>query len=204
MSAMLLYNEEVQHAIAALNPGGKPVRILPTALALGWARNLIDHGQFPGVAPGEANFYATLFEDHVHVNPSGCYLVALTWYAALYHESPEGKLLPIGTNLTADQARVLQRLAWDVIQNYPDCGLYEAGTQPCAKPEITSDGKTFTMKSATPRAWFRYTLDGTTPTRTRGYVYCGIITIQPGIHVKAVAYKTGMADSTVAEMSGGH
>ena len=38
-------------------------------------------------------------------------LVALTWYSALYRESPEGKLLPIGTALTAEQARVLQRLA---------------------------------------------------------------------------------------------
>ena len=122
---------------------------------------------------------------------------SLTWYAALYRESPEGKLLPIGTNLTADQARVLQRLAWDVVKNYPDCGLFEKGVLPCGKPEIADDGKTITLKSATPGAWFRYTLDGTVPTRTNGYVYCGAIHVQPGIAVKAVAYKSGMADSEV-------
>jgi hypothetical protein len=44
MSAMLLYNEEVQHEILARYHEGKPVRILPTCLALGWARNLIDQG----------------------------------------------------------------------------------------------------------------------------------------------------------------
>ena len=55
------------------------------------------------------------------------------------------------------------------------------------------------LKSATPGVWFRYTLDGTEPTRTNGYVYCGAISVQPGIQVKAVAYKSGMADSTVAE-----
>jgi len=56
-----------------------------------------------------------------------------------------------------------------------------------------------TLKSSTPGAWFRYTLDGTTPTRTRGYVYCGVISIQPGIRVKAVAYRSGMADSEVTQ-----
>jgi hypothetical protein len=85
------------------------------------------------------------------------------------------------------------------VKNYPDCGLYEEGKQPCAKPTISSDGKAITLTSTTPGTWFRYTLDGTTPTRTRGYVYCGTISVQPGIHVKAVAYKSGMADSEVAE-----
>ena len=46
---------------------------IPTALALGWARSLIDQGKFPGVTAGEANFYATLFEDSVQVNPAGAF-----------------------------------------------------------------------------------------------------------------------------------
>jgi acetyl esterase/lipase len=199
MSAMLLYNEEVQHEIAARDHEGKRVRILPTALALGWARKLIDEGKFPGVEPGQMNFYQTLFEDHVHVNASGCYLVALTWYAALYRESPEDKLLPIGTSLTAEQSRVLQRLAWDIVKNYPDCGLYEEGAERCATPSFERKGKTIELRSATPGTWFRYTLDGTTPTRTNGYVYCGVISEQAGIQVKAVAYKSGMTDSAVGQ-----
>jgi len=201
MGAMLLYNEEVQHRIAAQHREGKPVRILPTALALGWARTLIDQGELPGVPPGEAGFYGLLFEDQVHVNPAGCYLVGLTWYAALYRESPENRLLPIGTSLSSEQARVLQRLAWEVVRNYPDCGLYENGSEPCAKPEIVQDGKRITFKSGTPGAWFRYTLDGTEPTRTKGYVYCGAISVQKGIRVKAVAYKSGMAESAVAALA---
>jgi hypothetical protein len=60
-----------------------------------------------------------------------------------------------------------------------------------------------TLKSATPGAWFRYTLDGTTPTRTRGYVYCGVISVRPGMTVKAIAYKSGMADSPVVEATFG-
>ena len=63
---------------------------------------------------------------------------------------------------------------------------------------IASDGKIIPLKSATPGAWFRYTLDGTTPTRTRGCMYCGAISVQPDIAVKAIAYKSGMADGEVA------
>ncbi len=207
MSAMVLYNEEVQHEIVARNPGGKRVRVLPTALALGWLRNQIDQGKFPGVAPGEDSFYGAFFEDQVHVNPNGCYVVALTWYAALYGESPEDKLLPIGANLTPEQARALQRLAWDVVRNYPDCGLYKEGTVPVGPPQFASGAKSakgvtpVTLASSTTGASFRYTLDGTAPTRTSGYAYCGIISARPGMTVKAVAFQNGMADSAVGEVT---
>jgi hypothetical protein len=197
MGAMVLYNEEVQHRILAGYHEGKPVRIIPTAVALGWARTLVDTGKFPDVAPGEANFYATFFEDHVHVNAAGCYLVACTWYAALHRESPEGKILPVGTGLNAAQARVIQRLAWEVVCNYPDCGLFAAGTEPCAQPVISRDGQHLTLSSATPDAFFRYTLDGTPPTRSSGYIYNGLISVQPGIQLKAVAYRSGHADSAI-------
>jgi hypothetical protein len=204
MSAMLLYVEELQHRLGAAHLEGKPVHIIPSALAMGWMKNLIDHGQFPGVKPG--NFYSLLFNDQVHPKAStangdcnGGFLVDLTWFSTFYRESSEGKVLPIETTFTPEQTQAIERLTWDIIKNYPDCGLYEEGTQPCGKPEFANDGKTITLKSSTPGAWFRYTLDGTTPTRTRGYVYCGAISVQPGIQPKAVAYKSGMADSEVAD-----
>ena len=205
MGAMLLYMEELQRKVCETYHTGKRPRVLPTALAMGWVRNMIDHGQLPGIAPG--SFYTLLFNDQVHPtsNPlnnehaNGGYLVDLTWFSAFYRESPEGRILPIGTTFTPAQNTIIQRLAWGVIKNYPDCGLYKEGTEPCGQPEFMSDGKMITLKSATSGAWFRYTLDGTTPTRTRGYVYCGVISIQPGIRVKAIAYKSGMADSVVVE-----
>jgi hypothetical protein len=42
-------------------------------------------------------------------------------------------------------------------------------------------------------------LDGTIPTRTRGYVFCGMITAPPGTTIKAVAYKSDFGDSRVVE-----
>ena len=202
MGAMLLYMEELQYRLNPQIKGGKPVRIIPAALAMGWVKNMIDNGQVPGIKPG--SFYPLLFNDQVHPadapihgSANGAYLVDMTWYSAFYREQPEGRVLPIETTYTPEQARMIERLAWDVINNYPDCGLYEQGNEPCAKPEIATNGKTIKLTSATPGAWFRYTLDGTEPTRTRGYVYCGVISVQPGIKVKAVAYKSGMADSAV-------
>ena len=203
MGAMLLYMEELQHRLGAQYHEGKPSRVLPSALAMGWIKHMIDHGQFPGTKPG--TFYPLLFNDQVHPadapihgTANGAYLVDMTWFSAFYRQKPEGRVLPIETSFTADQARAVERLAWDVIKNYPDCGLYEEGAQPCSKPEFASDGQKITLLSQTQGAWFRYTLDGTTPTRTRGYVYCGVISVQPGIQVMAVAYKSGMADSVAA------
>jgi hypothetical protein len=207
MAAMLLYIEDLEATIKEKNGpafvGHKPVRVLPTDIAFGWIKNMIDNGRVPGLAPGSC--FPTILEDNVHANMNGTYLIILTWYAAFYGESPEGKVLPLKTDFTAAQALILQRLAWDVVKNYPDCGLYEEGTTPVEKPEFTPapgpihDVETVTLHSATPGAWFRYTLDGTTPTRTRGYVYCGVVSVRPGMTLKAVAYKSGMADSAAVQ-----
>ena len=206
MSAMLLYVEEVQTRIGQTYHDGKRPRVLPSALAMGWIRNMIDNRKFPGVKPG--SFYSLLFRDQVHPAASlssgsanGAFLVDMTWYSAFYRESPVGNVLPIETTFTPEQSAIIQQLAWDVIKNYPDCGLYEEGTTPVRNPEFSPAPTTVqnitpvTLSSSTPGAWFRYTLDGTTPTRTRGYVYCGVISVRPGMTVKAVAYKSGMADS---------
>jgi hypothetical protein len=200
MAAMLLYNEDLQAKVVETYKEGKRPRVLPSCIAMGWIKNLIDNGKLPGA--DKDSLYPLLFSDSVHPNVKGGYLVDLTWYAAFYRESPEGKILPVGTGLTAEQAKVMQKLAWDLVKNYPDCGLYEEGTTPVAAPEfvsLTAGGNSLTSK--TPGAWFRYTLDGTVPTRTRGYVYCGVVNIPAGATLKAIAYKSGMAYSPVSELT---
>jgi hypothetical protein len=203
MAAMLLYVEELQQEVGKTYKDGKRPRVIPSAIAMGRVHDLIERGRFPGVGPGK--FYEFLFRDGVHPNENGAFLVDCTWFAAFYGESPEGKVLPVGTTLNAAQALVMQRLAWDVVRNYPDCGLYQAGPRPCDRPEFTpapaavGEVTPVTLSSATAGAWFRYTLDGTPPTRTRGYLYCGVISVRPGLTLKAVAFKDGRADSAVAE-----
>jgi hypothetical protein len=206
MAAMLLYNEDLRTKVMeTYNKEGRfPPRVLPSCLAMGWIKNMIDRDKLPGAA--KDTFYPLLFSDAVHPNVKGGYLVDLTWYAAFYRESPEGKVLPAGTGLTLEQARVMQKLAWDVVKNYPGCGLYEVGEEAVATPELGAEeaasGKTrpVTLTSKTPGAWFRYTLDGTTPTRTRGYVYCGVVNVPADATLKAIAYKSGMKDSEAVEL----
>ena len=203
MSAMLLYNEDLQVKVVETYKDGKRPRVLPSCIAMGWIKNMIDNGKLPGAEPG--SMVPFLFSnDSVHPNVKGGYLVDMTWYAAFYRESPEGKVLPVGTGLTAEQAKVMQRLAWDVVKNYPDCGLYEEGKTAVAAPQFVAaagnkkDYLPVTLFSATPGAWFRYTLDGTVPTRTRGYLYCGVASVPRGAEIRAIAYKSGMADSPVS------
>ncbi len=214
MSAMMLYGEEVQLALRKAYDEGKPARIIPVALAMGKIHHEIEQGRFPGVA--KDRFYPFLFSDAVHINPEGCFLVKAVWYAALYRQSPEGKLLPIKLQLTPAQTTAIEQLAWDAVKNYPDCGLYEEGSLPVGKPrfsQVPVDAKDVAAKDApkdvarielasdTPGAWFRYTLDGTEPTRTRGYIYCGAVSLRPDMTLKAIAYRSGMADSGVAEFA---
>jgi hypothetical protein len=203
MGAMLLYVEDLQAEVGKSYKGRKPPRVLPAAVAVGLVSDMIERGKFPD-APG-GSFYPLLFRDNVHPNENGAFLVDCVWYAAFYRESPEGKVLPVGTTLTPAQARAMQRAAWDVVRSYPGGGLYEEGTTPAAKPELSpaptaiKNVTQVELSSATPDTLFRYTLDGTTPTPTRGYVYCGIISVRPGMTVKAVAFKSGMAPSPVIE-----
>jgi hypothetical protein len=201
MAAMILYGEDLKRKVNETYKGTKPLRIIPAAIAVGWIHHMIENGEVPGI--GKDEFYPALFSDQVHLNMNGAYLVDCTWYAAFHKESPEGKFLPLGTTVSAPEARIMQRLAWDVVKNYPDSGVYEEGTTPCGEPKIVAAGAPekgmmpVGLSSSTPGAWFRYTMDGTTPTRTRGYVYCGAISARAGMTIKAIAYESGMADSPV-------
>jgi len=205
MAAMILYGEDLKRKVDETYKGIKLLRIIPVALAMGWMHHMIEQGEVPGFAKDD--FYPKLFDDAVHTNKEGGYLVDCMFYSSFYGESPEGKFLPVLTTLTAEQARIIQRLAWDTVKNYPDSGYYEEGTVPVDAPEFSPAAEPInqvtqvSLSSSTAGAWFRYTLDGTPPTRTNGYVYCGVISARPGMTIKAIAYKSGMADSPVTEIT---
>jgi len=58
--------------------------------------------------------------------------------------------------------------------------------------------KPVTISSATAGVSIRYTTDGSTPSSTQGTLYTGALTIAASTPLKAIAYKSGMADSSVS------
>jgi parallel beta-helix repeat protein len=73
----------------------------------------------------------------------------------------------------------------------------------CAAPTFSpapgtySGPQTIAMTTATSGASIRYTTDGSTPTSTTGTLYTGAVTISSTTTLKAIAFKSGLADSTV-------
>ena len=73
----------------------------------------------------------------------------------------------------------------------------------CAAPSFSPAAGTYTtstsvtITSSTSGATIRYTTDGTTPSSTVGTVYSSAVSLTASCTLKAIAYKSGMADSTV-------
>lgn len=77
-----------------------------------------------------------------------------------------------------------------------------ASTQ-VAAPQFSPGGGTYTstqnvtITTSTSGATIRYTTDGSTPTSTSGTVYSSAVAISSTTTLKAIAYKSGMTDSSV-------
>jgi regulation of enolase protein 1 (concanavalin A-like superfamily) len=61
-----------------------------------------------------------------------------------------------------------------------------------------SSAQTVTISTATSGATIRYTTDGSTPSETAGAVYSGPVTVSSTQTLKAIAYESGMTDSSVS------
>ena len=83
-------------------------------------------------------------------------------------------------------------------------GLNFTVTTPVATPTFTpaagtyNSGQTVTIGTTTPGATIRYTTDGSTPTSTTGTVYSSPVSVNSTTTIKAIAYKSGWNDSSVA------
>jgi len=114
----LLYQEAFRDYVDS-RVGGKPILIVPGGLALVELKRQIDAGLVPGIG----NFFGTMFDDEIHLSQRAQYLVSLVFYACLYRQSPEGRATYANTGLTAEQATIFQRIAWDVASGYSGSGI---------------------------------------------------------------------------------
>jgi hypothetical protein len=107
----------------------RPVHVIPAGQVLArFVRALEARGGVDGLSRKE-----DLFQDAIHVNDLGAYLVALTHYAVLYQRSPAG--LPYrlrradGSAADApgpDAALLMQEVVWDVVTHDPKTGVPQA------------------------------------------------------------------------------
>lgn len=98
---------------------GKKVLVIPAGLALIELKHRVESGKMPGVT----QFFPSVFADYLHLSDTGRYLVSLVFYSCFYRQTPEGRVTYRPDGVTAEQAQVLQQIAWQVTSSYPLSGL---------------------------------------------------------------------------------
>ncbi|MDR0328767.1 MAG: PQQ-binding-like beta-propeller repeat protein [Planctomycetaceae bacterium] len=122
MANKMLYYHEVFDRWHVL-PGNKPVRLCPGGPALVRAKRMLEAEKIPGLDGRE--FREVFFDDDIHLSKAGRYLIGLVVYACMFEESPVGKVSIVGSGLTADQAAIFQRIAWETVLAEPLAGVAE-------------------------------------------------------------------------------
>lgn len=74
---------------------------------------------------------------------------------------------------------------------------YAATSAPNINLSYATNSATVTISTATSGATIRYTVDGSTPTPSAGTIYASGFNVTQNTTVKAIAYKSGLLDSTV-------
>ena len=69
--------------------------------------------------PGLRDFFNELYADGIHHEPKGHYLISLVFLSSLYQQSFEGEVTEAGSDLTPEQAKIFQRIAWETVANDP-------------------------------------------------------------------------------------
>lgn len=121
--------------------------------------------------------------------------------------STNGTEYTVPIPLLTDTALTIKAKAFKL--NWDDSAVITASyliTGKVAAPEFSpaagnyTTPQTVTITTATPGAEIRYTTDGSIPTASSGTVYTDSFIISATTEVKAIAYKTDWADSSVSEI----
>jgi hypothetical protein len=119
-NALLYFEQFRTYVDTRVTANTKPMLVVPAGLALVELKRQIDQGSVPGFT----NFFGSMFEDEEHLTQPAQYLVALVFYACLYRENPEGRVTFNGP-LTAEQAKIFQRIAWTTASGYAGSGILQ-------------------------------------------------------------------------------
>lgn len=104
---------------------GPDMLLIPAGTAMARLVDRIESGGVPGMSSRR-----DLFLDDIHLNDVGNYFIACVQFAAIYRRSPVGltrttvdRFGGAFTAPSADVARIMQEIAWDVVSNDPRAGV---------------------------------------------------------------------------------
>lgn len=144
--------EEIRQAMDDAYTDDQTVDIIPSGLSLMKLKEMIEKGEYPGAT----DFVQYLAEnpaanDYLHLKVPGAYLVSLTAFAVMYKQSPVGRVNTWPSELTQEQALILQNIAWDVCTEYKYSGVYGAIDipDPTATPATPTPTSTATQTATT-------------------------------------------------------
>ena len=108
------------HVNANLPPGCPVVRMIPGPKVMAAVYDAIAAGTAPGLTQMQ-----DLFEDTIHVNAKGAFLIALAHFAVIYGRDPKEIALLRGEPgwPSPEQQEWMKTLVWDVCRAYPGSGL---------------------------------------------------------------------------------
>jgi hypothetical protein len=113
--------QEIADEVNRTRPAGSPaMRVIPGPKLMAAVHDAIKAGTAPGLTEMQ-----DIFEDEIHVNAKGAFLIALAHFAVIYGRDPRTipglRGEPGWPN--AEQQTWMKALVWDVLKAYPDSGL---------------------------------------------------------------------------------
>ncbi len=114
-----LYFDAIVPNLRKLNRHAKPVLAIPVFAAFVEFNHLAAAGLIPGYTSGW-----DLYQDDIHPNSVGSYLVGCTFFAAIYKDDPRGLPVPSQYGALLDTvARQIQHCAWAAVTADPLAGV---------------------------------------------------------------------------------
>ncbi|HEX8551031.1 MAG TPA: putative Ig domain-containing protein [Abditibacteriaceae bacterium] len=115
--------------------GHKPARLVP----VGQVMHLLEQKAKAGLVPGMQTMW-NVYDDDVHINNVGSFIVASTFYATTQERSPEGlDFKPYAEGkmkLTPELAKVIQQTVWEVVATHRMTGVQSTLAPQIATPAL--------------------------------------------------------------------
>lgn len=117
------YFEKLLVRVKATSVINKPVLIVPCGDVMKALNDKMAAGQIPGYTK-----IWQVYADGIHMNNIGSYILACTFYASLYKDSPVGIGVPTQYGaISSTLANAIQQTVWEVVSNHPYAGISTAG-----------------------------------------------------------------------------